>query len=114
MSSFPAHLGALPYAQRVEAILRAPQLFDVINLGSHDWDDELGESAAQQDDYGELKPKQRALLVLKLQTQTNVTCLNLNGNAIQQHEFISSDLHELLSAITKQQRLQRLALGCTS
>ena len=102
---------ALPYSQRLEAILRAPRLPDVINLanmqnpenGDYDefYDDAIDWHIT--DDNVALTTQQRAQLLHQMNAHTNVTMLNLSANA--------HDSRELLEAITNQKNLKTLDLS---
>jgi hypothetical protein len=111
-------LNALPRAQRLEAILRAPRLPDVINLANvensekGDRDEETLEIVYERnvlangilhDPVVILTADQWAQLLHQMKAHTNLTILNLSANA--------PDSLELLEAITNQKNLKTLDLS---
>ena len=90
----PPDFAALPYAQRLEAILRAPQLPDGIDLGKYKWNSERGEWQ-EQEGFVRMTTDQSLQLVRQLLQHNNVTHLNLHGNWRIGCEHISAALREL-------------------
>ena len=90
----PPDFAALPYAQRLEAILRAPQLPNGIDLGQYKWNSERRMWQAQEG-FVLMTTRQSLQLVNQLLQHNNVTHLNLNRNWRTGCEHISAALREL-------------------
>ncbi len=78
--SSPVDFDALSYAQRLQALLRAQRLPDVINLGSYNLS--CDGQWVQQDGFVRMTEEQLQQLARQLEAQPNVKYLNLNGNGI--------------------------------
>jgi len=77
----PPDFAALPYPQRLEAILRAPQLPNGIDLGEYKWDSERREWQ-EQEGFVCMTTEQSLQLARQLQQHNNVTHLNLRGTCL--------------------------------
>ena len=78
--SSPVDFDALPYAQRVQALLQAQPLPNVVNLGK--WNISPDGTFVQQDGFIRMTEEQLQQLARQLQAQPSVTHLNLYGNEI--------------------------------
>ena len=104
--SSPVDFDALPYAQRVQALLQAQPLPNVVNLGEYNIspDDAFGE----QDGFKRMTEEQLQQLARQLQAQPSVTHLNLRGNRIG-----PEGMRLLAGPIAMQTGLKTLILNCT-
>jgi hypothetical protein len=100
-----ADVDALPYAQRLHAVLHGHLLPRVINLGM--WNFTAGKYVKQKDLIA-MTAEEVQQLALRLQAQPHVTHLNLSG-----HEFGPEGIRVLIAAISAQTGLQTLDLRCT-
>ena len=102
----PPDFATLPYAQRLEAILRALQLPNDIDLGKYKRNSDWRIVWQEQEGFVLMTTDQSLQLVRQLLQHNNVTHLNLNGNWRIGCEHISAALRELTG-------LQKLDLGGT-
>ncbi len=100
-----ADIDALPYAQRLHAVLHGHLLPRVINLGR--FNITAGEYV-EQEDFIAMTAEEVQQLALRLQAQPHVTHLNLNG-----HGFGPEGARVLIAAISAQTALQTLELSGT-
>jgi hypothetical protein len=105
-SESPVDVDELPYAQRLQALLLAQPLPNVVNLG--EWNFSHSNQYFKQDDFFRMTEKQLQQLARQLQARPIVTCLNLNGNDI------GPDMMQVLAGpIAMQTGLHALDLGGT-
>ena len=78
--SSPVDFDALPYAQRVQALLQAQPLPNVVNLGQYNISPDG--TYVEQDGFIRMTEEQLQPLARPLQAQPSVTHLNLYGNEI--------------------------------
>ena len=102
--SSPAHFDALPYGQRLQAVLLGQCPPEIINLGIFFRSDG---SLVKQAGFVPMSGEQLQQLARLLQTQPIVTLLNLMGNGI------AEKMQELVACIKFQTRLKILDLSCT-
>ena len=100
-----ADVDALPYAQRLHAVLHGHLLPRVINLGR--WNFTAGEWVGQVD-FKAMTFEEVQQLALRLQAQSHVTHLNLGG-----HRFGPEGIRVLIAPISAQTGLQTLDLAGT-
>ena len=100
-----ADVDALPYAQRLHAVLHGHLLPRVINLGR--WNFTAGKFVTQVD-FKAMTGEEVQQLALRLQAQPHVTHLNLNG-----HFFGPENARVLIAPISAQTGLQTLYLSST-
>ena len=104
MSSAP-DLDALPYAQRLRALLHDQRLPNVVNLGKYN---RVDGKLVQQEGFVEMTAEEVLQLARQLQAHPNVTHLNLSGN------FFGADgMRELAGPIDMLTGLQALDLQGT-
>ncbi len=96
---------ALPYAQRLHAVLHGRLLPHVINLGQYNI---IAGKPVEQTDFKKMSAVEVQQLALRLQAQQHVTHLNLNGN-----EIGPEGVRVLVGPISMQKGLQTLDLGGT-
>jgi hypothetical protein len=102
----PVDFDALPYAQRLQALLLAQRLPNVVNLGR--WNMSHDKEYFKQYDFVKMTEEQLQQLARQLQARPSVTCLNLNGNDIE------PDMMQVLAGpIAMQTGLHALDLGGT-
>ena len=99
-------IDALPYAQRLQAILHGHILPHVINLGMYNRTD--AGIFVLQNDFKAMTAGEVQRLALRLQTQPHVTHLNLSG-----HGFGPEGVRVLIGPISMQKGLQMLHLSST-
>ncbi len=97
---------ALPYDQRLQAILRSQYPPDVINLGKYNFTSDG--TRVEQAGFVRMTGEQLQQLGRLLQAQPSVTYLNLNAN-----EMGSDKIGILAASIALNTRLQTLDLGGT-
>ena len=100
-------IDALPFAQRMQAVLHGPLLPHVINLGKWNYSNTTGEWV-KQEDFQAMTAEEVQRLALRLQSQPHVTHLNLRG-----HNFGPEGMRLLAGPIVMQTSLQTLDLGGT-
>ena len=98
-------INALPFAQRMQAVLHGPLLPHVINLGKWNHSNTTGEDV-EQEDFQAMTAEEVQLLALRLQSQPHVTRLNLSG-----HGFGAEGVRLLAGPIAMQTSLQSLDLS---
>jgi hypothetical protein len=97
-----AHADALPYAQRLHAVLHGRLLPPVIDLGR--WNYNVGKYVEQKD-FKAMTAEEVQQLALRLQAQPHVTHLNLMS-----HAFGPEGVGVLIAPISMQARLKTLNL----
>jgi hypothetical protein len=102
----PVDFDALSYAQRLQALLRAQRLPDVINLGSYN--QSCDGQWVQQDGFVRMTEEQLQQLARQLEAQPNVKYLNLNGNGIG-----PDGMRVLAAPLAMLTNLDSLFLQCT-
>jgi hypothetical protein len=100
-----ADVDALPYAQRLHAVLHGLLLPRVINLGKYNFS---AGKQVDQEDFIAMTAEEVQQLALRLQAQPHVIHLNLSG-----HEFGTEGIRVLIAPISAQTGLQTLDLGST-
>ena len=107
LMSSAAHfdIDALPFAQRMQAVLHGPLLPHVINLGQWNYSNTAGELVAQID-FQAMTSEEVQRLALRLQSQPHVTHLNLWG-----HNFGPEGMRLLAGPIAMQTSLHTLDLS---
>ena len=108
LMSSPARsdIDALPYAQRLQAVLHGHLLPHKINLGHYNYTD-AGHYDSQED-FKAMTAGEVQLLAHRLQAQPHVTHLNLSG-----HKFGPESVRLLIGPILMQTGLQTLNLAST-
>ena len=96
---------ALPYAQRLHAVLHGRLLPHVINLGQYNI---IAGQYVEQTGFKKMSAVEVQQLALRLQAQQHVTHLNLICNKIG-----PEGVRVLVGPISMQKGLQTLYLGCT-
>ena len=109
LMSSAAHfdIDALPFTQRLQAVLHGPLLPHVINLGKWNRSNTAGKNLEQKD-FQDMTAEEVQRLALRLQSQPHVTHLNLCGQ-IDGPE----GMRLLAGPIAMQTSLQTLDLCCT-
>jgi hypothetical protein len=100
-------IDALPFAQRMQAVLHGPLLPHVVNLGKCNYSNTTGKYV-HQDNFQAMTAEEVQRLALRLQSQPHVTHLNLSG-----HNFGPEGVRLLAGLIAMQTSLQTLDLGGT-
>jgi hypothetical protein len=98
---------ALPFAQRLQAVLHDPLLPRVINLGQHNF---TAGVYVKQEDFKDMTKEEMRRLALRLQSQPHVTHLNLSGHYFA---FFHEGMQLLAGPIAMQTSLKALYLCCT-
>jgi hypothetical protein len=107
-------IDALPFAQRLQAILYGPLFPHVINLGAINFNNYTGDyvatfsHASPIEDFEEMTAEELQQLALRLQAQPHVTHLNLLGQRLGPEGVLV-----LGGPISMQTALQTLELGRT-
>ena len=108
LMSSAAHfdIDALPFAQRMQAVLHGPLLPHVINLGQYNYS--IAGVPLKQEYFKAMTAEEVQRLALRLQSQPHVTHLNLWG-----HAFGPEGMRLLAGPIAMQTSLHTLNLRCT-
>jgi hypothetical protein len=104
--SSPVDFDALPYAQRLQALLLAQPLPNVVNLGKYNFSPDG--TRVEQDGFIRMTEQQLHKLARQMQAQPSVTHLNLCGNRIG-----PEGMRLLAGPIAMQTGLKTLILGGT-
>ena len=109
LMSSAAHfdIDALPFAQRLQAVLHGPLLPHVVNLGEYNYSNTTGKLVNQKG-FQAMTAEEVQRLALRLQSQPHVTHLNLSGRT-----FGPEGMRLLAGPIAMQTSLQSLDLGGT-
>jgi hypothetical protein len=105
-----ADCDALPYAQRLHAVLHGRLLPPVINLGIWNYN---ADKRVEQEDFKAMTAEEVLQLALRLQAQPHVTHLNLSGLNPHGHNLGIEGIRMLVGSISMQRGLRTLYLGCT-
>ncbi len=100
-------IDALPFAQRMQAVLHGPLLPHVVNLGEYNYSNTTGELVRQKG-FQAMTAEEVQRLALRLQSQPHVTHLNLSY-----HKFGPEGMLLLAGPIAMQTSLHTLDLSGT-